>query len=32
VSPNPLTGIQNRDIEFAEVAWAFFAPRLPANR
>ena len=32
VSPNPLTGIQNRDIEFAEVAWAFFASRLPANR
>jgi polyhydroxybutyrate depolymerase len=22
-------GIQNRDIEFAEVAWAFFAARLP---
>ena len=32
VSPNPFTGIQNRDIEFAEVAWAFFASRLPANR
>jgi polyhydroxybutyrate depolymerase len=29
VGPNPLTGIQNRDIEFAEVAWAFFATRLP---
>jgi polyhydroxybutyrate depolymerase len=25
---NPVTGIQNRDIEFAEVAWAFFATRL----
>jgi polyhydroxybutyrate depolymerase len=24
----PVTGIQNRDIEFAEVAWAFFAARL----
>ncbi|MCE2909829.1 MAG: alpha/beta hydrolase family esterase [Betaproteobacteria bacterium] len=29
VGSNPLTGIQNRDIEFAEVAWAFFAARLP---
>jgi polyhydroxybutyrate depolymerase len=28
VSPNPLTGIQNRDVEFAEIAWAFFAARL----
>jgi polyhydroxybutyrate depolymerase len=27
--PNPLTGIQNRDIEFAEVVWAFFRARLP---
>ena len=26
---NPTTGIQNRDIEFAEVAWAFFKARLP---
>jgi polyhydroxybutyrate depolymerase len=26
---NPATGIQNRDLEFAEVAWAFFAARLP---
>ena len=26
---NPLTGIQNRDIEFAEVVWAFFRARLP---
>jgi polyhydroxybutyrate depolymerase len=24
-------GIQNRDIEFAEVAWAFFASRLPST-
>jgi poly(3-hydroxybutyrate) depolymerase len=31
VSPNPLTGIQNRDIEFAELAWSFFAARLPAS-
>ena len=29
ISPNALTGIQNRDIEFAEVAWSFFASRLP---
>jgi polyhydroxybutyrate depolymerase len=29
VPPNALTGIQNRDIEFAEVAWEFFARRLP---
>jgi polyhydroxybutyrate depolymerase len=28
VSPNPLTGLQNRDVEFAEIAWAFFAARL----
>ena len=26
---NGLTGIQNRDVEFAEVAWAFFEARLP---
>ena len=26
---NPATGVQNRDIEFAEVAWAFFKARLP---
>ena len=29
VSPNALTGTQNRDVEFAEIAWAFFAARLP---
>ncbi|MCA3179465.1 MAG: hypothetical protein O9345_05370 [Burkholderiaceae bacterium] len=29
VSPNPATGIQNRDIEFAEAVWAFFKARLP---
>ena len=29
VAPNPATGTQNRDIGFAEVAWAFFAARLP---
>lgn len=28
VTPNALTGIQNRDVEFAEIAWAFFAARL----
>jgi hypothetical protein len=28
VSPNPLTGLQNRDVEFAEIAWSFFAARL----
>lgn len=31
VSPNPATGTQNRDIEFAEVAWAFFKARLPGT-
>jgi polyhydroxybutyrate depolymerase len=25
---NPLTGTQSRDVEFAEVVWAFFAARL----
>jgi hypothetical protein len=25
--PSAATGTQNRDIEFAEVAWAFFADR-----
>jgi hypothetical protein len=29
VNSNPFTGIQNRDIEFAEAVWAFFAARLP---
>jgi hypothetical protein len=28
VASNPVTGIQNRDIEFAEVAWSFFKSRL----
>jgi polyhydroxybutyrate depolymerase len=28
VAPTPASGAQNRDIEFAEVAWAFFAARL----
>lgn len=28
VGANALTGIQSRDIEFSEVAWAFFAERL----
>ena len=26
---NSITGIQNRDIEFAELAWSFFQARLP---
>jgi hypothetical protein len=26
---NPATGTQNRDVEFAEVVWAFFKARLP---
>jgi polyhydroxybutyrate depolymerase len=29
VDANRITGTQNRDIEFAEVAWAFFEQRLP---
>lgn len=29
VAPSGVSGIQNRDIEFAEVAWAFFAARIP---
>lgn len=29
VPTNTLTGAQNRDVEFAEVAWSFFAARLP---
>jgi polyhydroxybutyrate depolymerase len=28
VPTNPTTGAQNRDVEFAEVAWAFFSARL----
>jgi polyhydroxybutyrate depolymerase len=28
-TPNPTTGVQNRDVEFAEVAWAFFSTQLP---
>jgi hypothetical protein len=28
VPPNRLTGMQNRDVEFAEVAWEFFEQRL----
>ena len=24
VAPNDLTGVQSRDVEFAEIAWAFF--------
>lgn len=28
ITPNALTGIQNRDVEFADIAWAFFAARL----
>jgi len=29
VAPNATTGIQSRDVEFAEIAWTFFAGRLP---
>jgi polyhydroxybutyrate depolymerase len=29
IEPNRVTGTQNRDIEFAEVAWSFFVQRLP---
>jgi polyhydroxybutyrate depolymerase len=28
VAPNATTGIQNRDVEFAEIAWGFFHERL----
>jgi len=28
VDPNPLTGTQNRDVEFAEIAWDFFESRI----
>lgn len=31
IAPNRLTGIQNRDIEFAEIAWDFFRQQLPAT-
>jgi polyhydroxybutyrate depolymerase len=31
VPPGAANGIQNRDIEFAEVAWAFIASQLPAD-
>ena len=30
-TPNHVTGTQNRDIEFAEVAWSFFAASLAAG-
>lgn len=26
---SPVAGLQNRDVEFAEIAWEFFAARLP---
>lgn len=32
VPPNRLTGTQNRDVEFAEIAWEFFQKRLAAGR
>jgi polyhydroxybutyrate depolymerase len=32
VPPNRLTGTQNRDVEFAEIAWEFFRERLAAAR
>lgn len=31
VSPSSVAGVQNRDVEFAEVAWAFFKARLPTT-
>jgi polyhydroxybutyrate depolymerase len=31
VTPNPTTGTQNRDVEFAEIAWEFFKERLAAR-
>lgn len=31
VATTRLAGVQNRDVEFAEIAWAFFAARLPDN-
>ncbi|MFN9278266.1 MAG: alpha/beta hydrolase family esterase [Rubrivivax sp.] len=31
VTPNATTGTQNRDVEFAEIAWEFFRERLPAR-
>ena len=29
IPPSPAVGTQNRDVEFAEVVWAFFKSRLP---
>jgi len=29
VAATQLAGLQNRDVEFAEISWAFFADRLP---
>ena len=31
VAPNATTGTQNRDVEFAEIAWEFFKERLTAS-
>jgi hypothetical protein len=31
VAPNATTGTQNRDVEFAEIAWEFFKERLPTR-
>lgn len=31
IAPNRLTGKQNRDVEFAEIAWDFFKEQLPAR-
>jgi hypothetical protein len=28
VAPNPYNGVQNNDVEFAELAWQFFAQQL----
>ena len=31
VGSSPVNGVQNRDVEFAEIAWTFFASRLAAS-
>ena len=31
IEPNALTGVQSRDVEFAELAWSFFKATWVAN-
>jgi hypothetical protein len=31
IATDPVSGAQNRDVEFAEIAWAFFRSRLTAS-